>query len=91
MGNKQTRKENKSLSVLKKISTLVVAIFLSLCCFAGCSTDAIRDAFYGKDSSTYDSLGRERLSPVNVSLVETNNVETNLIFQEDDVEDGFED
>ena len=73
MGNKVTR-ENKLFSALKRISTMVVVMFLSLTCFAGCATDAIREAFYGNDSSFFDELGRERLSPVSVSLITTNSV-----------------
>ena len=60
-----------SFKKIAKALGLLITLVLSLACFAGCSVDTIREAFYGSDSGSFDSLGRERLSPVSVKLMET--------------------
>ena len=76
MGNNFKATTRRVMELVTKGFGFLFTIIASLACFAGCSTDTIRDAFYGSDSSSYDSLGRERLSPVNITLVESKEVES---------------
>ena len=73
---KSTNLKRTLIGAIKRAITLAFILFCGISCFAGCSLETLHDSLYGTETGLYDSLGRERLAPVQVHLNETEYIQT---------------